>query len=217
MTNIDQIEANPAAALARLRNQPVQARSTARVEKLLDATAAIVDEIGYERLTTAMVAERAGASIGTLYRYYPDRLAVLNGLRSRLVQRLQERYAAALEADPTGSLEDWLHTVLNIYVEMYRTEPGFRAIRFGDPIDDERQGFAGKSNGVIAAFLAERAVSRFNLTNDPEDLAYRFEVLVEIAESLVHRAYSAGTDQPDERFIAEVRSIAAWYLETYIR
>ena len=59
------------------RNEPVQARSTARLTALLDAAAAVIDEIGYERLTTAMVAERAGASIGTVYRYFPDRIAVL--------------------------------------------------------------------------------------------------------------------------------------------
>lgn len=207
---------NPAAALARLRNQPVQARSTARVERLLDATAAIVDEIGYERLTTALVAERAGASIGTLYRYYPDRLAVLNGLRSRLVQRLEERYTAALEADPTGSLADWLNTILDIYAEMYRTEPGFRAIRFGDPVDDRLQGYAGKGNGVIARFLAERAVPRFGLRQSIDEVAFRFEVLTEIAEALVQRAHSEGLDRIDGRFIDEFRGLAADYLAKHL-
>ena len=48
-----------------LRNEPVQARSAARLETLLDAAAAVVDEIGGERLTTANVAEHAGVSIGT--------------------------------------------------------------------------------------------------------------------------------------------------------
>ena len=70
-------------ARAALRNEPVQARSTARLSALLDAAAQIVDEIGYERLTTAMVAERAGASIGTVYRYFPDRIAVLQALAAR--------------------------------------------------------------------------------------------------------------------------------------
>jgi AcrR family transcriptional regulator len=36
------------------------------VDALLDAVAAVVDEIGFERLTTAMVSERAEASIGTV-------------------------------------------------------------------------------------------------------------------------------------------------------
>ena len=69
-------------ATALLRNEPVQARSTARLTSLLDAAAEVVDEIGFERLTTAMVAERAGASIGTVYRYFPDRIAVLHSALS---------------------------------------------------------------------------------------------------------------------------------------
>ena len=64
-----------------LRNEPVQARSTARLGALMDAAAAVVDEIGFERLTTAMVAERAQASIGTVYRYFPDRIAPVAGAR----------------------------------------------------------------------------------------------------------------------------------------
>src|SRR5580698_1466695 len=70
-------------ASANLRNEPVQARSTARLSALLDAAAAAIAELGYERLTTAMVAERAGASIGTVYRYFPDRIAVLQALAAR--------------------------------------------------------------------------------------------------------------------------------------
>jgi AcrR family transcriptional regulator len=77
-----------APATAALRNEPVQARSTARLTALLDAAAAAVQELGYERLTTAMVAERAGASIGTVYRYFPDRIAVLQALASRNLERV---------------------------------------------------------------------------------------------------------------------------------
>ena len=69
--------------IALLRNEPVQARSAARLTSLLDAAASVVDELGYERLTTAMVAERAGSSIGTVYRYFPDRIAVLQALSAR--------------------------------------------------------------------------------------------------------------------------------------
>ena len=85
-------------ATALLRNEPVQARSTARLTSLLDAAAQVVDEIGFERLTTAMVAERAGASIGTVYRYFPDRIAVLQSLSARSLALFLERVGPALTA-----------------------------------------------------------------------------------------------------------------------
>src|SRR5580698_9128788 len=83
-------------AAATLRNEPVQARSTARLTALLDAAAAAIDELGYERLTTAMVAERAGASIGTVYRYFPDRIAVLQALASRNLERILASLRSAI-------------------------------------------------------------------------------------------------------------------------
>src|SRR6188768_2997276 len=88
-----------------LRNEPVQARSTARLAGLLDAAAAVIDELGYERLTTAMVAERAGASIGTVYRYFPDRIAVLQALAARNLERTLERTVVEIN-DPKN--ENWI-------------------------------------------------------------------------------------------------------------
>ena len=89
---------------ALIRNEPVQARSTARLAALLDAAAEVIDEIGYERLTTAMVADRAGASIGTVYRYFPDRIAVLQSLAARNAERMNERVMAAVRDEQH---DDW--------------------------------------------------------------------------------------------------------------
>ena len=94
-------DALPAGA-AVLRNEPVQARSTARLSALLNAAAAVIDEIGYERLTTAMVAEKAGASIGTVYRYFPDRIAVLQSLSARNLAEFSSRGLAG-----AANATDW--------------------------------------------------------------------------------------------------------------
>jgi len=49
------------------RKSPVQARSSASVEAMLDATLQVLVRDGKERLTTTRVAERAGVSVGTLF------------------------------------------------------------------------------------------------------------------------------------------------------
>lgn len=122
-------------SIAQIRNEPVQARSTARLAALLDAAAHVVDEIGYERLTTAMVAERAGASIGTVYRYFPDRIAVLQSLAARNAERTSARTIAELE-DRRHS--DWISAFsasYDVYIDAFRTEPGFASLRYGDVLD----------------------------------------------------------------------------------
>ncbi|MDP9026034.1 MAG: TetR family transcriptional regulator [Actinomycetota bacterium] len=120
---------------AQIRNEPVQARSTARLAALLDAAAHVVDEIGYERLTTAMVAERAGASIGTVYRYFPDRIAVLQSLAARNVERTGERVLAELGDRRHTHWAAALSAALDVLNEAFRHEPGFAALRYGDVLD----------------------------------------------------------------------------------
>jgi AcrR family transcriptional regulator len=61
-----------------LRHSPKQARSTATLELLAEAGREIYNVVGRDRLTTAMIAERAGTSIGTFYRYFDDRVALLD-------------------------------------------------------------------------------------------------------------------------------------------
>jgi AcrR family transcriptional regulator len=59
------------------RKSPVQARSAASVQAILQATIQVLLKGGKERLTTTRVALRAGVSVGTLYQYFPNKRALL--------------------------------------------------------------------------------------------------------------------------------------------
>jgi len=199
-----------------LRNEPVQARSNARLTGLLDAAAAIIDEIGFERLTTAMVAERAGASIGTVYRYFPDRIAVVEALSIRGGQRLVDRVAATLEPDDAqqeargaGIWHVAVDHVVDALVEMYRTEPGFRAIRFA--VSEPTATVDADQRPSLADQLTTVLVTRLGLERTPE-LEFALEVGTETAGALLARAFSSDPEG-DARFVGEARSLVATYLE----
>jgi AcrR family transcriptional regulator len=65
------------------RKSPIQARSTASVNAILDATIQVLISVGKERLTTTKVAWRAGVSVGTLYQYFPNKSALLQAVLKR--------------------------------------------------------------------------------------------------------------------------------------
>ncbi|HEY8481182.1 MAG TPA: TetR family transcriptional regulator, partial [Spirillospora sp.] len=50
-----------------LRRRPAQRRSAERVQRMLDACAEILDEDGYDGLTTTRIAQRADVAIGSVY------------------------------------------------------------------------------------------------------------------------------------------------------
>ena len=200
----DLIEAKPSGS-AQLRNEPVQARSTARLTALLDAAAAAVHELGYERLTTAMVAERAGASIGTVYRYFPDRIAVLQALGSRNLERVLTGVSASF-ADRT--LADWREAVdstFDIYVDAFRTEPGFGSLRCGDVIDLRPASTPMTFNSHIADAMVELLAERFGI-EDTEATHFAFENAIEVMDALVALAFARDANG-DPRILASGRAL----------
>jgi len=72
------------------RKSPVQARSAASVDAILDATIQVLLRVGKERLTTTRVALRAGVSVGTLYQYFPNKSALLQAALKRHLGEVTE-------------------------------------------------------------------------------------------------------------------------------
>jgi AcrR family transcriptional regulator len=77
-------------ALLEPRKTPVQARSAASVEAILEATIQVLLSVGKERLTTTRVALRAGVSVGTLYQYFPNKSALLKAALKRHLDEVTE-------------------------------------------------------------------------------------------------------------------------------
>jgi AcrR family transcriptional regulator len=66
-----------------MRKSPRQVRSRATIDAILDAAAHILGERGWTGLTTNAAAEIAGVSIGSLYQYFPNKLALVEAVRRR--------------------------------------------------------------------------------------------------------------------------------------
>lgn len=74
-------------------NIPRQARAIKTYQAILSATAELLIEVGVERISTNLIAERAGVTVPALYRYFPNKYSVLNALGARLTDRQNEAVA----------------------------------------------------------------------------------------------------------------------------
>jgi AcrR family transcriptional regulator len=174
-------------AITLIRNEPVQARSTARLAALLDAAAQVVHEIGYERLTTAMVAERAGASIGTVYRYFPDRIAVLQSLAARNADRMTERVLSELRSEQHRDWDSALTAGFGLFIDAFRNEPGFASLRYGDVLD-LRPTTEIPAYSVLAGQMFDTLVDRFGLDGSSAARA-AFEASVIASDAIAAHAF----------------------------
>ncbi len=91
-----------------MRKIPTQARSLQTVDFIAEATVQVLDKSRKPRFTTNHVAERAGVSIGTLYRYFPDK----NVLLTFIVRRELEQSSRAVTKIVGQSRADCAHDLL---------------------------------------------------------------------------------------------------------
>jgi AcrR family transcriptional regulator len=76
-----------------LRRLPRQSRGRQKVEDLLDAAAAEISSAGYDAATMSAIAARARASIGSLYQFFPNKVALVQALRERYCDEFAAMWA----------------------------------------------------------------------------------------------------------------------------
>ncbi|GAA4569529.1 TetR family transcriptional regulator [Micromonospora coerulea] len=180
---------------------------------MLDACAELVDEVGYEGLTTTLLAERAEVAIGSVYQFFPDKRAIVQALTLRTMesylQRLDERFAS----DDLTHWWDGVDAGIDEYITMHRTVPGFRTLHFGDVVDLHLLDEQRDNNGVIADQLARVLSERFGL--EAPDLRFHLEIAVEAADALIKLAFRR-QPEGDERVLAEAKALIREYLHRQV-
>lgn len=110
------------------RKSPSQVRSQETVEAVLDAAAHTFSEHGFAAATTNSIAEKAGVSIGSLYQYFPNKLAILEALRERHVKRLWEAIGKACDKSHELPWPDALRPTIEAAIEVNRSQHKLVAI-----------------------------------------------------------------------------------------
>lgn len=196
-----------------LRRVPVQGRSVARVQRMLDTCASLVDEVGYEALTTTLLAERAGVAIGSVYQFFPDKRAIVQALTLRnldaYLQRLGDRFAGQ-------SFDHWWEVVdagIDEYIVMHREVPGFRTLHFGDVVDVHLLDPEQDNKAVIAARLAALLGDHLGVVGPRLDFV--LAIAVETADALITLAFRRDP-AGDAAVLAETKALIREYLRGHV-
>ncbi|SFS84635.1 transcriptional regulator, TetR family [Saccharopolyspora flava] len=201
------------AEIAPLRRKPVQQRSAQRVEKMLAATAGLIDEVGYDGLTTTLIAERAGVAVGSLYQFFPDKRAVVQELTLRNLDRFVRTVSSRFEQLELAHWWDAVDAVFDTYLTMHREVPAFSRLHFGDVVDLRLLDPGKDNNAVIAEKLTGLIAEEFQL--DPADLALPLTIAVEAADAVLHLAFRRDS-QGDQAILAEAKDLVRGYLSNRI-
>jgi AcrR family transcriptional regulator len=80
----------------RPRRIPRQPRGRRRVSQLL-AAAAVIASVGYDAATMSAIAAKAVAPIGSLYQFFPNKVAITHALQTEYGKHYEAKLTAAYE------------------------------------------------------------------------------------------------------------------------
>jgi AcrR family transcriptional regulator len=154
------------------RKSPVQARSTASVDAILEATIQVLLSVGKGRLTTTGVALRAGVSVGTLYQYFPNKSALLQAALKRHLDEVTSAVELVCERQKGRTLREMVTALITAFLEAKMTDAKTSVALYSVSSDVDgakiAQEMGVRSNKAIVRMLETASEP---LTTDPQLVA----------------------------------------------
>ncbi|WP_169948508.1 TetR family transcriptional regulator [Microbispora sp. H11081] len=196
-----------------VRRRPVQKRSIDRVERILDACARLLDEVGLDALTIVDVARRAEVPSGTIYQFFDGKTGMLRELALRNLELLLVRLRRRVAAEGPLTWPRAAELVLAETVEMRRTVPGYTVVDFADTRPGGPTflppGEAQEGGDVLAERLYHFAVDEAGLPPLPDP--YRVTRLAIQATAAALQLAFAASPQGDPAMIEQGRRLLRAY------
>ena len=191
---------------------PRQARAERRVAALLDAAAAVIADVGYEAATLTAVADLAGASIGSLYQYFPDKPAVARALATRYGAELADRWAPLVSEAPALSLAGLVDRMFDVVLGFLSDRPAFLPLLATAAAYQHAKADQSRMRGHVAALLRAHRPGRLTAA----EAARVAEVAVQIMKGMP-LLFARPTTRDRASFVREFKLALSAYLDARLR
>lgn len=193
------------------RKRPRQERSLATVDALLQATAHILVEEGYDQASTNRIAERAGVSIGSLYQYFPGKEALVGELVDRFSRRITEMVVERLSALADSPPEVVVRELVTAMVLVKREDPQLaQVLREQIPRVGRMQRYERQLETIVDA--AEAYATRWRDRIAHDDLAMAAFITVHTVDAVTHGGVTRRPPLPDDALIEQTTRLVLGYL-----
>lgn len=197
------------------RRQPSQERSRDRVDRILEATAQLLDQTPVDRITTAAIAETAGVPIGSVYQYFPNKLAVLAELTRRVMEQVDTTTASLFAEDFV--ILPWdqaIDRAVDATIEGYAQQPGYVSLLLSVRPTAEFREITDESNDRVAALMALHPGLQSAIPADRIELVTRSAI--KAANALQDWALSIDDADVAAEIVEEMKTVLKGYLAVYM-
>jgi AcrR family transcriptional regulator len=185
-----------------------------RMEQLLDAAELVIAEVGVEGASVQAIAHRAGASMGSLYHFFPGKDALVLALADRCMQRVTDVNRQAVSPDVvTMPLERVFERVVMGQVELMAQIPAFDALHDAALKLPAGQAIAHRMEHVLVEQVESFLQHRYPRMPEPKRrAAARYSVFT--VHAVMDAAPTASADE-QHALLAELQTAMVRYFTPY--
>jgi AcrR family transcriptional regulator len=185
------------------------------VERILEATARLLGEMPVDKITTAAIAETANVPIGSVYQYFPNKLAVLAELARRVMERV-DAATASLIAEDFGVLpwDQAIDRAIDATIEGYARQPGYVQLLLSIRPTPEFREITDESNDRVAAMMALHPALQALIPPDRIQLVTRSAI--KAVNALQDWALSIDDPELAAEIVDEMKILLKGYLAVYM-
>jgi AcrR family transcriptional regulator len=190
----------------------MQARGHATFERILDATATVLEKVGTDALTTNLIARTANVNVATLYQYFPNKQAVLLALFKRQNEaRLEIGMRMLGGMSQSGDWRNRIARGVRAAAEARRNMSGVAALRLAMRSSPDLLEHDRSQSVAIAATLANELA---DAGLKPEKARLVARCSVEALNALLD-LWSIDTQCKDDRIVEQGKELVCAYLAPY--
>lgn len=200
-----------------IKRAPRQKRAVETYERILDVTTRLLNEAGIERISTNMIAAEADVKVPTLYRYFPNKYAVLMALGNRLMQRqnavIEEWLVRTQGTTKPDALIDDIDFLIAGTIRVTRADPGALTISLALRAVPALQNVRLTSHRAMSDFLTDHIGK--HLPHVPREVLWpRIRLSVEMAYAAVEMALEEPMVDSDLVVAETASQIKAYWRQT---
>ena len=191
-------------------NEPTQARSREKVERILNAALAYAVDSGSLDFKMTEIAKSAGVSVGTLYQFFPSSAALIAKLFAREMAPIDASMADLLKGDlRSDEFQTRVKSLMRRHLKLVRQRPGLSLIWSASKLHPDIEIADLENSKQNAAQLAEQMASSLPKGTPRQSIETAALLICHLWSSVIRLCVLSGREQQDEIINQFVQMIVA--------
>ncbi|XDD42383.1 TetR family transcriptional regulator [Leptospira sp. WS60.C2] len=200
------------------RKVPQQKRSKERYQKIVQTAIELLGEVGYDDLTTDLIAERSGISVGSIYQFFPNKESIIYSHAENCYLVMHDLFFETIEKELKKNPKftpGFIDFTLSAFEQALNEVKGYRLINSILYTNEALLHLDIESNERFAKSLAEKVILTLFPKVNKKRAYYISQMIVETVDAVIKIVHRTEKPSDKKQVLAELKTLLLVYFSSF--